>query len=114
MYRRILLLVLIGFSASPVVAQRSLSVTTNAASSSHTGEGKFYYANHNEPPRAVEFEEKTVTASYFLANINRYFNIPSEFTFVEAESNTDELGMRHRLLKQYYKGIPMDGMGYRI
>ena len=71
-------------------------------------------ATRNEPPRAIEFKEKTVTASYFLANINRYFNIPAEFTFIEAESNTDNLGMRHRLLQQYYKGIPLEGLGYRV
>ncbi len=89
-------------------------MTPNTVSVSNTGTGKFYYANRNEPPRAIEFKEKTVAASYFLANINRYFNIPAEFTFIEAESNTDNLGMRHRLMQQYYKGIPMEGMGYRV
>ena len=114
MYRRILLSILLGFSVGHVMAQQSLSVTANAISSSNTGTGKFYYANRNEPPRAIEFKERTVTAAYFLGNINHYFNIPAEFTFIEAESNTDHLGMQHRLLQQYYKGIPLEGLGYRV
>ena len=96
------------------MAQQSLRVAANAISSSNTATGKFYYANRNEPPRAIEFKERTVAASYFLTNINQYFNIPAEFTFIEAESNTDNLGMRHRLLQQYYKGILLEGMGYRV
>lgn len=96
------------------MAQRSLSVATNTISIPGAGTDKFYYANRNEPPRAIEFKERTVTAAHFLAHINDYFNIPEEFTFAEAESNTDNLGMRHRLLQQYYKGIPLEGMGYRV
>src|SRR5688572_10089467 len=115
MLGRILLFILVGFtSIGHVVAQQPLAVTPNTVSVSSTGAGKFYYANPNEPARAIEFKEKTVAASYFLANINRYFNIPAEFTFIESESNTDNLGMRHRLMQQYYKGIPMEGMGYRV
>ncbi|HEX5169792.1 MAG TPA: M4 family metallopeptidase, partial [Cyclobacteriaceae bacterium] len=117
MHRRILLFILISFfSVGPVMAQRSLSVSANTISTPNTGAGKFYYANRNDPPRAIEFRERTVTAPAFLANINHYFNIPAEFTFaeVEVESNTDNLGMRHHLLQQYYKGIPLEGMGYRV
>jgi Zn-dependent metalloprotease len=111
--RRLLLSILIGLSANPIMAQQSLSVTPTIGVS-NTATGKFYYANQDEPPRAVEFEAGTVAPSYFLTNINRHFNIPAEFTFVEAESNTDNLGMRHRLLQQYYNGIPLEGMGYRV
>ncbi len=114
MHRRILLFILLGFSVGPILAQKKVNVTPNSVSTSSTSAGKFYFANANEPPRAIEFKEKTVTASYFLANINHYFNIPAEFTFIEVESNTDHLGMRHHLLQQYYKGIPMEGMGYRM
>ncbi len=114
MYTRILLFILFGFSVGPITAQQSLRVAANTISSSNTGIGKFYYANRNEPPRAMEFKERTVAASYFLTNINQYFNIPAEFTFIEAESNTDDLGMRHRLLQQYYNGILLEGMGYRV
>jgi Zn-dependent metalloprotease len=115
MFWRLLLFILAGFlSVDHTVAQQSLGVTPNTVSVSNTGTGKFYYANRNEPPRAIEFKEKTVAASYFLANINRYFNIPAEFNFIEAESNTDNLGMRHRLMQQYYKSMPMEGMGYRV
>ncbi len=114
MYTRILLFTLISFSASHIMAQQSLSVDANNIGSPSQSTGNVYYANRNEPPRAIEFKERTVTPSYFLTHINSYFNIPSEFTFIEAESNTDNLGMRHRLLQQYYKGIPLEGMGYRV
>jgi Zn-dependent metalloprotease len=114
MHRRILLLILIIISGSDMVAQQNPGVTPNAISTSTTATGKFFYAHRDEPPRAIEFKENTVTASYFLAHINQYFNIPTEFTFVETESNTDKLGMQHRLLQQYYQGIPLEGMGYRV
>jgi Zn-dependent metalloprotease len=115
MYRRILLFILLSiFSVGYITAQQSLSVAANAVGIIDTGAAKFYYGNQNEPPRAIEFKERTVTASTFLANINQYFKIPAEFTFIEAESNTDHLGMRHRLLQQFYKGIPLEGMGYRV
>ncbi len=114
MYTRILLFILFGFSVGPITAQQSLRVAANTISSSNTGTGKFYYANRNEPPRAIEFKERTVATSYFLTNINQYFNIPAEFTFIEVESNTDDLGMRHRLLQQYYNGVMLEGMGYRV
>lgn len=111
---RLLLFIFFCFSVGHTMAQQRLSATANAISSSNTGTGKFYYANRNEPPRAIEFKERTVAASYFLTNINHYFNIPSEFTFIEVESNTDNLGMRHHHLQQYYKSIPVEGMGYRV
>lgn len=114
MHRRILLVVLLSLSVGQLMAQQRLSAAGRTITSSNTGTGKFYYANRNEPPRAIEFRERTVTASDFLANINRHFNIPSGFTFIEAESNTDHLGMRHRLLQQYYEGIPLEGLGYRV
>ena len=111
---RILLLSLIIFSVGPTMAQQRVSANANALSSSSTSTGKLYYADRNEPPRAIEFKERTVTSSHFLANINQYFNIPTEFTFVESESNTDNIGMQHRLLQQHYKGIAVEGMGYRV
>src|SRR5947208_218252 len=114
MYKRILLLILVVFCAGHIGAQQRSSAVANSIISSNTGAGKFYYANRNEPPRAIEFKERTITASYFLANVNYYFNIPAEYTFVEAESNADNLGMLHHLLQQYYKGIPVEGMGYRV
>ncbi|WP_276372188.1 M4 family metallopeptidase [Chryseolinea sp. H1M3-3] len=114
MPRRILLFILFGFSVGHIMAQQSLSVNANTPSSTNTGVDKFYYGNRNDPPRAIEFKEKAVSVSYFLTNINRYFNIPAEFTFIEVESNTDHLGMRHRLLQLFYKGILVEGMGYRV
>jgi Zn-dependent metalloprotease len=115
MYRRILLYIFIGFSVGHVNAQQRLSVTATPVGPSSPGTRNFYYANRNEPPRAIEFQERTITAAYFLANINRYFDIPDEFTFTEEEkTTTDDLGMRHRVLQQYYKGIPLEGMGYRV
>jgi len=96
------------------MAQKSSRATPASIGVSNTGTGTVYYGDRSEPPRAMAFKTGTVTASSFLANIHQYFNIPSEFTFVEVESNTDNLGMRHRLLQQYYKGILVEGMGYRL
>ncbi len=114
MNKRILLFIFVGISLTTGFAQQNSRVATNAISSSNTGQGKIYFANSNEPPRALEFKERTVTTSNFLSNINNYFNIPAEYTFTEVESNTDDLGMRHHLLQQDYKGIPVEGMGYRV
>lgn len=111
---RTLLVIFFCFSVVPVVAQHGSRVAASSISSSNTDTGKLYYGNRHEPPRAIEFEERTVTASYFLANVNHFFNIPAELAFKEEESNTDNLGMRHRLLQQYYNGIPVEGMGYRV
>jgi len=97
---------------SQLMAQRSAAAKTTISPS--FGTSKIYYANRNEPARAIEFKERTVATSYFLTNINQYFNIPGEFTFVEVESNTDQLGMRHHLMQEYYKGIPLEGMMYRV
>jgi Zn-dependent metalloprotease len=114
MRKRILLFILFGVSFGNVIAQQRVGATAKSLSSTNTSSGKFYYVDHNEPARAIEFKEKTVTASHFLANINRYFGLPTDFTFVEAESNIDNLGMHHRLMQQYYKGVLVEGMGYRV
>ena len=109
MRRLIIFLVLTGFSLAPVLAQQSLSVTGTGSNAPIV-----HYGSRNEPPRAIEFNAGTVTPAQFLTKINTYFNIPIEFTFTEAESNTDGIGMRHHLLQQYYKGLPLEGMGYRV
>ncbi len=112
--RTLLLLTSVCFwFVSPGVAQQALSVSKTAGTPG-TAPDKVYQVNINEPPRAIEFAPGTVTAAQFLANINQYFKIPAEFTFVEAESNTDELGMHHRLLRQYYKNMLVEGTGYRV
>jgi Zn-dependent metalloprotease len=112
---RILLFIFISFlSVGHSMAQKSSRVTPSSIGVPNTGTGTVYYGDRSEPPRAMAFKTGTVTASSFLTNIHRYFNIPAEFTFVEAESNTDHLGMRHRLLQQHYKGILVEGMGYRV
>ena len=112
--RTIPLFILFSLYLGHAMAQQNARVANNAITSSTTDTGTLYYANHTEPPRAIEFNEGTVSSSTFVANINSYFNIPAEFTFIETESNTDNLGMRHRLLEQYYNGIPVEGMGYRV
>jgi hypothetical protein len=114
MHRRILLLYFLILSAGSVTAQRSLSIALNTISTSNTDIGKFYFGNRNEPPRAIEFKEGTLTPSHFVANINTYLTIPAECNFIELESNSDHLGMHHRLLQQYYRGIPIEGMNYRV
>lgn len=114
MTRRIVLISLITVSLGQVAAQQQIKGVTKSISSVSTDKGTTYYGNKNEPPRAIEFNERSVTSANFLANINSYFNIPIEFTFTETESATDNLGMRHRFLQQHYKGIPLEGMGYRV
>src|SRR5688572_25125702 len=112
---RILLSILIGvISVGPAVAQKKSNVSAQSIGIGVVGNTKFYYANRNEPPRAIEFKPATITMSSLLANINQYVNIPAEFTFTQIESNTDKLGMQHRLLQQHYKGIPVEGMVYRV
>jgi Zn-dependent metalloprotease len=115
MHKRILFIfILFCSSAGQIMAQQSLSVNTNTISSTNTETGKIYYANRNEPPRAIEFKEKSVTSSSFLSDINTYFKIPLEFTFIEASSNVDNLNIQHHLMQQYYKGIQVEGMCYRV
>jgi Zn-dependent metalloprotease len=114
MYKQIILLVLSSLFVGQIMAQQKSSVTAGAIGSANTDKGTFYFGNRDEPPRAIEFKENTVATPYFLANINSYFKIPVEYTFTETESTTDNLGMRHRLLQQNYKGIPLEGMGYRV
>jgi Zn-dependent metalloprotease len=114
MHSRILFLLLFTLCAGYSIAQQNPATTARSLSSVNTGNAKLYYANRNEPPRAIEFNERTVAVSSFLTNINHYFSIPVEFTFREAESDTDKLGMRHRVMDLYYRGIPVEGMGYRV
>jgi Zn-dependent metalloprotease len=114
MTKQILLVFVVAFMYGQINAQQTLSVAANSISITKSDNTNSYYANRNEPARAIEFEEPVITATNFIANINSYFNIPSEFAFVEEESNTDNIGMRHHLLKQYYKGMPLEGLGYRV
>jgi Zn-dependent metalloprotease len=111
---RFLLVTLVSFYTVGLVSAQQPLVIAPTVGVSSTGAGKFYYGKMNEPARAVEFKDRQVTTSVFLANINKYFDIPAEFSFIEKESNTDELGMQHRYLQQYYKGVPLEGMGYRV
>lgn len=116
MYRRIFLLALISLSVGNIKAQQPLGAANITTSTSNTGNGKLYSVTDQEnlAARAIEFEGQTVTSAEFLANINYYFDISAEFSFVETESNTDNLGMRHRLLQQYHKGLPLEGLAYRV
>lgn len=115
MRRRILLLVVFSISlAGHSQAQRNARTVTTAIGTPDTGADNLYYTNPQEPPRAIEFKKGTVTAAQFLAGIHRYLGVPADFTFAEAESNTDKLGMRHHLLQQYYKGMAVEGMDYRV
>lgn len=114
MLKRIILLLAIGFCANSLVAQKKSSPVAKAINSTPTDHGTVYFGNTDEPPRAIRFKEGTVSSSKFIANIRTYFNIPGEYSFAETESSTDQLGMHHRFLQQYYKGIAIDGMGYRM
>ncbi|WP_165823819.1 M4 family metallopeptidase [Pseudochryseolinea flava] len=102
--------------AGETFSQQILSTAVNAKSLStgNQAPAKIHYANTNEPPRAIEFEDGAVTTASFMGNINRYFAIPNAFTFSEVESSTDKIGMNHYALQQYYQGIPVEGLGYRV
>jgi Zn-dependent metalloprotease len=115
MVKKILLLFIVCFCANQLTAQKNtIPPTVKQISSSTTDKSILYYANTNEPPRAIEFQTQTVAVTEFTANLHRYFNIPKEFSFIEKESNTDHLGMRHRFLQQYFNNIEVEGMGYRV
>lgn len=116
MLGRILLISLFALVAGShsIAQQRASSAKATTVSISETGKGKFYYANRSELPRAVQFKDGTVAASSFLNNINQFFNLTSEYSFKPVESNSDELGMRHHLLQQYYKGVALEGQQYRV
>lgn len=114
MKRRILIIVLLCVSLTGAIAQQRSGAAARLINSSSDDKGRIYYGNIDEPARAIEFNEKAVTTSAFLANINTYFNIPALFRFSEVESNTDKLRMRHHLLQQYYNGIPIEGLSYRV
>jgi Zn-dependent metalloprotease len=108
--KRPLLVILIVFSLlNHAQAQQSLSANPNTPVT-----GKYYYAGGNEAPRAIEFEPGVVSVASFIANINHHLQVPSTFTFTEIEVNTDRLGMRHHLLQQYYNGVPIENMLYRV
>lgn len=114
MHGKTLLIILFGFFAvASGHAQQSLSVSPGSIGVTATDVGTSYFVDHDAPPRAIAFHNQTVTAAQFLSNTNTYLNVPAEFTFAELESNTDELGMRHHHLQQYYNGIPIEGMVYR-
>jgi Zn-dependent metalloprotease len=112
MNRAVLAILIVFTFTGRLLAQQSLSV--NASPGNTPASAKYYYAGNNEAPRAIEFEDGTVPTSSFIANINQYLKVPAEFIFTEVESNTDQLGMRHHLLQQFYKGIPVEGMFYRV
>jgi Zn-dependent metalloprotease len=112
MHRRILIFFLTVFFASQLTAQPGFK-TSSTISSSDTGTGTLYFANRSEPPRAIEFNERRVKASDFLSNVNHHFKIPVDFVFTETESNSDDLGIKHHFLQEYYQGIALEGLGYR-
>ncbi len=114
MGRRILLLIFISALAGQIKAQQPLSVSN--VTTPNPGPGKIYDTNNRayEAPRAIVFDEPTVTSTAFRTSINRYLDIPAKFSFVETQSNTDALGIRHHLMQQFFQGIPMEGLGYRV
>ena len=116
MYGRFLFIILLSFYVGNIYAQQHTSAAGLNNKASNSGNTRFYAASNkeNEAPRAIEFNDPAVNSSEFLPNINRYFNIPLEFSFVETESNTDDIGMRHYHMQQHYKGLPMEGLGYRV
>ncbi len=112
----ILCLFVICVSMSPLFAQRKTATTPAVTTirSTTTDIGTVHHGSTLEPPRAIEFKEGAVSSAQFDANIRTYFNIPADYSFTETESSTDQLGMRHRYLQQYYKGVVIEGMGYRV
>ncbi len=112
----ILCLFVMCVSMSQIFAQRKTATTptVTAIRSTTTDIGTVHHGSTLEPPRAIEFKEGAVSSAQFDANIRTYFNIPADYSFTETESSTDQLGIRHRYLQQYYKGVVIEGMGYRV
>lgn len=111
---RFVLIFVVCFSAVHGWAQQALTTAPGKIGVSVADGARYYYGKRNEAPRGIEFKEKKVTASQFLASVNQYLNVPAEFSFVEQASNTDQLGMKHRELQQYYQGLPIEGLVYRV
>jgi Zn-dependent metalloprotease len=76
----------------------------------------FYYAGgrENMAARAIKYDEPTIATAVFIAGINQYFQISNDLSFDQVSSNTDRLGMRHVHLQQYFDGMPLEGLGYRV
>lgn len=109
--KRLLLVTFIIISiAGNLFAQQTLSVNAAPGGTPVT----YYSGNDNQAPRAIRFDAGTVRTSTFIANINTYLNVSNDFTFGEIESNIDQLGMTHHHLQQYYRGIPLEGLSYRV
>lgn len=108
----LLVFLLFGVSVSHTVAQQNARAAVSKTN--FPGGGSVYYGSTAEAPRVIEYPERSMPTDQFLLNINNVFSISPELTFTETESNVDHLGIRHRLLSQYYQGIPIDGMGYRV
>ncbi|WP_185154448.1 M4 family metallopeptidase [Fulvivirga sp. M361] len=100
--------------ASQIKAQQPLSVANVIAP--NPGTGKIYNANNRtyEAPRAIVFDGPAVTGTAFRTNINHHLNIPAKFSFVETQSTSDDLGMRHHFMQQVFQDIPIAGLGYRV
>lgn len=111
---RILLVVALSFATWTATAQKRIPAAATIVTSPGIAGQQSYYSDPNEPPRAIEFKEGTVSSSQFIAKMNSYLNIPQDFTFTQTGANTDDLGMLHREFQQNYKGIPVENMIYRV
>jgi Zn-dependent metalloprotease len=101
--------------ATQLLAQQNVNSRASSINTNPAGEKTIvYYGQRNEAPRAIEFTGTGVSYQDFATNINQYLNVSGEFAFVEKENNIDQLGIRHHHLQQYYKGIALEGMGYRV
>ena len=111
---RILLVVALSIATWTATAQKRIPAPATIVTSPGIAGQQSYYSDPNEPPGAIEFKEGTVSSSQFIAKMNSYLNIPQDFTFTQTGANTDDLGMLHREFQQYYKGIPVENMIYRV
>lgn len=106
-----ILLMLLSFS---IHAQQTLSLPTNQSISQIKGVKKIHLATAGEVPSGIEFNKDATKTTDFISNMAQQLGIESESTLHNIKTNTDELGMTHHRFQQKYKGIPVEGMEYRV
>ena len=109
-YLPILLMV---FSLS-MRAQQVLTLPSNQPNPEIAGAKKIYAASAGEAPSGIEFNNGVVKTTDFISNMAQQLGIGSESTLHNIKTNTDELGMTHHRFRQKYKGIPVEGLEYRV
>jgi Zn-dependent metalloprotease len=106
-----ILLVMLSFALH---AQQTLSLPSNQAIPQIHGAKKIHASSVGEVPSGIEFNKDAVKTTDFISNMAQQLGIGNESTLHNVKTNTDEIGMTHHRFQQKYKGIPVEGMEYRV